>query len=135
MNDNPFTSPESTPSSNGVDPSPRDKNENTLGILCHLLALALFVLPSFGNIIGPLILWLVKRADSPYLDEAGKEALNFNISWTIYMCIAAFSIFALIGFVLFPLVFLAWLIFVIVGSIKASEGKIYRYPLTIRLIK
>lgn len=134
MDDNPFTSPPSNPSTDGADSSPKDKSENTLGILCHLLGLGTFVIP-FGNIIGPLILWLLKRADSPYLDETGKEALNFNISWTIYTVIAALSFFVLIGFVLFPLVFLAWLILVVVASIKASEGKIYRYPLTIRLIK
>lgn len=134
MDDNPFITPQSSPPSDGSGPSPRDKNENTLGILCHLLALAGFAVP-FGNILGPLILWLVKRADSPYLDAAGKEAVNFNISWAIYAAVAAFSIFALIGFILFPAVCIAWLIMVIVASIKASEGKLYRYPLTIRLIK
>jgi hypothetical protein len=129
MNENPFT--ELPP--NG-DPSPQDKNDNTLGILCHLLGLAGFAVP-FGNILGPLVLWLVKRADSPYLDAAGKEAVNFNISWAIYAAVAAVSIFALIGFLLFPLVCLVWVILVIVAAIKASDGKIYRYPLTIRLIK
>ena len=89
----------------------------------------------FGSIIGPLILWLVKRADSPYLDEVGKEVVNFNISWAIYTVLAALSIFALIGFILLPLVALAWLILVIIASVRTSEGKFYRYPLTIRLIK
>lgn len=134
MDDNPFTSPQSTPTPDGLNPSPQDKNENTLGILCHLLALAGLAVP-FGNILGPLILWLLKRADSPYLEAAGKEAVNFNISWMIYMAIAAFTILMLIGFLLLPLVCIAWLILVIVASIKASEGRIYRYPLTIRLIK
>lgn len=134
MNDNPFTSPESVPSPDGAESSPRDKNDNTLGILCHLLALAGLAVP-FGSILGPLVLWLVKRADSPYLDAVGKEALNFNISWAIYATVAAFSIFVLIGFVLLPLVCIAWLVLVIIASIKASEGKFYRYPLTIRLIK
>jgi uncharacterized protein len=113
--------------------APANKDEKTLGIVCHLLGLATFVVP-FGNILGPLILWLIKRADSPYLDAVGKEAVNFNISWTIYMIIAAVSIFALIGFLLLPLVGLLWLIFVIMGAMKASEGKFHRYPLTIRLI-
>jgi uncharacterized Tic20 family protein len=134
MNENPFTSPQSTPSTDGADQSPRNKDENTLGIVCHLLAFATFVVP-FGNILGPLVLWLIKRADSPYIDTVGREVLNFNISWTIYALVAFFSIFALIGFVLLPLVGLAWLVFVIMAAIKASEGKIYSYPLTIRLIK
>lgn len=132
--DNPFITPESAPSPVGAEPSPSDKNENTLGIVCHLLALAAFVVP-FGGILGPLILWLVKRADSPYLDAVGKEAVNFNISWTIYIIVAALSMFVLIGFLLMPLVGLVWLIFVIMAAIKASEGKFHRYPLTIRLIK
>jgi len=105
-----------------------------MGILCHVLALAGFVVP-FGSILGPLVMWLIKRAESPYLDAAGKEAVNFNISWTIYLAVAAFSMFLLIGFLLFPIVAVAWLIFVIMASIKASDGVIYRYPLTIRLIK
>jgi uncharacterized Tic20 family protein len=113
--------------------APANKDENTLGIVCHLLALAAFVVP-FGGILGPLILWLVKRADSPYLDAVGKEAVNFNISWTIYILVAALSMFVLIGFLLLPLVGLVWLIFVIMAAIKASEGKFHRYPLTIRLI-
>ena len=134
MEENPFTSPTSTPSTDGANPSPKDKNENTLGIVCHLLAFAGLVIP-FGSILGPLVLWLVKRADSPYLDAIGKEAVNFNISFTIYAIIAAFSMFALIGFVLLPLVCLVWLIFVIMAAIRVSEGGMYRYPLTIRLLK
>jgi uncharacterized Tic20 family protein len=134
MSDNPFTSPESNPSADGSNPSPKDKNENTLGIVCHILAFAGLAIP-LGSILGPLVLWLMKRAESPYLDAVGKEAVNFNISFMIYAVIAAFSIFALIGFVLFPLVCLVWLIFVIMAALKASEGKFYRYPLTIRLLK
>jgi uncharacterized Tic20 family protein len=134
MNDTPFTSPESNPSVDGANPSPKNKNENTLGIVCHLLAFAGLAVP-FGSILGPLVIWVVKRADSPYIDAVGKEAVNFNISFAIYAVIAAFSMFALIGFVLFPLVCLVWLIFVIMAAIKASEGRMYRYPLTIRLIK
>lgn len=66
----------------------------------------------------------------------GNEHESFPlISWAIYMIIAALSIFALIGVLLLPLAGLLWLIFVIMAAIKASEGKIYRYPLTIRLIK
>ena len=132
MNGNPFTSP--PPSLPDENPSPKDINENSLGIVCHLLGLATFVMP-FGNILGPLILWLIKRADSPYLDAVGKEAVNFNISWTIYAVVAAISIFALVGIILLPLVGLVWLILIVLAAIQASEGKIYRYPLTIRLIK
>ena len=132
MSDNPFVSP-TTPTEVSSDPQPKDTTEKNLGLLCQLLAFAAFVIP-FGNVLGPLILWLVKRAESPYLDALGKEAVNFNISWLIYGVVAALSIFVLIGIILAPLVLLVWIILVVVASINASEGKIYRYPLTIRLI-
>lgn len=134
MDQNPFTEPVPATLAQDGSPAPANKDENMLGVVCHLLALAGFAVP-LGNILGPLILWLVKRGDSPYLDAVGKEAVNFNISWTIYMVIATFSLFILIGFVLLPLVALAWLIMVILGAVSASSGKFHRYPLTIRLIQ
>jgi uncharacterized protein len=134
MDQNPFTEPVSTTLAQDGTPVPANKDDNMLGVVCHLLSLAGFAVP-LGNILGPLILWLVKRADSPYIDAVGKETVNFNISWSIYMLVAAFSILALVGILLLPLVALAWLILVIVGAINASGGKFHRYPLTIRLIK
>lgn len=133
----PYTPPQTPlPPPATSDPVAKDKNENTLGIVCHLLAFAQFALiVPCGNIIGPLVLWLLKRADSPYIDEHGKEVLNFNISWAIYGVIAGLSCLILIGFVIGPILFVAWIVFVIIGSMKASEGKLYRYPLTIRFLK
>lgn len=133
MSDNPFVSP--PPASDFADSAPKDPSDKNLGLLCQLLAFCAFVFPFGGNVLGPLVLWLVKRAESPYLDALGKEAVNFNISFLIYGVVASLSIFVLIGLLLAPLVGLAWLILVVVAAIKASEGKIYRYPLTIRLIK
>ncbi len=134
MDQNPFTEPVSTPHAQDGNPAPANKDDNTLGLVCHLLSLVGFAIP-LGNVLGPLILWLVKRGDSPYLDEVGKEVVNFNISWAIYAAVAALSIFVLVGFLLLPLVALAWLILVVMGAINASNGKFHRYPLTIRLIK
>lgn len=131
----PYTPPQTPLPPTGNDPVPKDKNENTLGIVSHLLGFAGLVVPVGGNIIGPLVMWLLKRADSPYLDATGKEVVNFNISFTIYAAIAFVSFFIFIGFLLMPVVGIAWLVLTIIGAIKASEGKIYRYPLTIRLIK
>ena len=133
----PYTPPQTPPPPpSGSDPVAKDKNENTLGIICHLLSFAQFVLVvPFGNIIGPLVLWLIKRADSPYLDAHGKEVVNFNLSWAIYGVVAGLSCFILIGFVIVPVLAIAWIVFVILGAVKASEGKLYRYPLTIRMIK
>jgi len=105
-----------------------------MSVLCHLLGLTCFVLP-IGNIFGPLILWLIKRVDSPYVDAVGKEAINFNISWTIYMILAGLLCLVLIGLVLLPIVMIAWLILVIRGALAASDGRFYRYPLTLRFLK
>ncbi len=134
MSDNPFVSPSVSTTTTTADIAPKDAGEKNLGLLCQLLALAAFIIP-FGNVLGPLVMWLIKRADSPYLDELGKEAVNFNLSWLIYGIVAGLSIFILIGILLAPAVLIAWLILVVLGAIKASEGKIYRFPLTIRFIK
>ena len=131
----PPTPPETPVSAPGTDPAAKNKDENTLGIVCHLLGFAGLIIPFGGNVIGPLVLWLMKRAESPYLDVVGKEVVNFNISWTIYAAIAFLTVFAFIGFLILPVVAVAWLVLTIIGAIKASEGKIYRYPLTIRMIK
>ena len=107
--------------------------EKTWEILCHLLALAGFVIP-FGNIIGPLALWLIKKDQVPSVDRHGKESLNFQISMTIYAIIAGVSILAMIGIVLLPAVLITNLVFVIIASIKASNGEFYSYPLSIRFL-
>ena len=133
----PYTPPQTPlPPVDGSDPAPKNKEDNTLGIVCHLLSFAQFVLViPFGNIIGPLVLWLIKRGESPYLDAHGKEVLNFNLSWTIYGIVAAILCLVFIGFIIGLILLVAWVVLVVIGSIKASEGKIYRYPLTIRMIK
>jgi len=69
------------------------------------------------------------------VDAHGKESLNFQISLTLYAIIAFFLCFALIGFLLLPLIFLTGLVFVIIATVKANDGEPYRYPLTIRFIK
>lgn len=128
---------QSSPSHNLPPTAPSattNKNEQNMGMLCHLLALAGFLIP-FGNIVGPLILWMVKREEMPFVESEGKESLNFQISVTIYGIVAFMLVFALIGFVLLPAVILFDLICVIFASIEAANGKTYRYPLCIRFIK
>jgi uncharacterized Tic20 family protein len=90
--------------------------------------------PAFGHILGPLIVWLVKRADSPEIDQHGKEALNFQISMLIYNIVAGILCLILIGFVLLAILHVLNVVFVIIAALRASEGQLYRYPLTIRLI-
>ncbi len=107
-------------------------DEKTYGMLTHLSALLFFVLPSFGNVIGPLVVWLLKKDQSDWIDRQGKEALNFQISITIYSIIAGILVVALIGLLLLPLLFIFWLIFVIIASVKVSNGEEFQYPLAIR---
>jgi uncharacterized protein len=96
--------------------------------------LAGFFIPGVGHILGPLIIWLAKRTDSPEIDAHGKESLNFQISMLIYSLISGILCLILIGFLLLAILHLLNLVLVIVASIQASEGKLYRYPITIRLI-
>ena len=104
-------------------------------MLCHASALVGFFVPWAGHILGPLIIWLAKRGDSPEIDAHGKESLNFQISMLIYSLIAGVLCLVLIGFVLLGILHILNLVLVIIASIQASEGKLYRYPISIRLIK
>lgn len=107
--------------------------ERNWGMFCHLSALAGFIIP-FGNIIGPLIIWLVKRDQFPFVKDQGKESLNFQISILIYIAVSAVLALLLIGFLLMAAVGVFCLIMVIMASVKANEGVAYRYPLCIRFI-
>ena len=104
-------------------------------VLCHASALLGLFFHFLGHLLGPLIVWLLKRGDSPEIDAHGKESLNFQLSMLIYDAIALVLCLVLIGI---PILVLLWVlntIFVIIASIQASEGKLYRYPLAMRLIK
>ena len=111
------------------------RNIRTWCVVCHASALAGFILPAVGHILGPLIVWLVKRGESAEIDEHGKEALNFQISMLIYGFVAAILCLLLIGFALLVVLHILNVVFVIIASLRASEGQMYRYPFTIRLIK
>ena len=104
------------------------------GMFAHLSALSGVVIP-FGNIIGPLVVWQVKKDTLPFAADQGKEALNFNITMLIAAFIGFLLTFILIGLVLLPLIGIAWLVFTILAAIKANEGVAYRYPYALRLIK
>ena len=118
-----------------METSTSSSNVRTWTVLCHASALVGFFVPWAGHILGPLIVWLAKRGDSPEIDEHGKESLNFQISMLIYNLIAGVLCLVLIGFVILGILHILNLVLVIIASIQASEGKLYRYPITIRLIK
>lgn len=94
----------------------------------HILCLVGF------PILGPLIVWLIKKDQSAYLDAQGRELLNFQISYLIYALVSLVLCFVLIGFPLLFAVGVATLVLTIIGIVKASEGTIYRFPLTIRML-
>jgi uncharacterized Tic20 family protein len=112
-----------------------EKDARTWAMLCHLGGLGVYIIPSVGHIIAPLIFWLIKKDESPFVDDQGKESLNFQISITIYALVALLLTLVIIGFILLPAVGIFDLIMVIIAAVKANSGEKYRYPLCIRFIK
>jgi uncharacterized Tic20 family protein len=100
---------------------------------CHLAALGGLLVP-FGNIIGPLIVWLIKKDDSPVIDREGKESLNFQISMTLYLLISGLLIFVLIGIPLVFAIAVTNVVLTIIAATRAGTANPYRYPLTIRFL-
>ena len=123
------TSPSPPPLATSTSSSVR-----TWCVLAHATALVGFLVPLAGHIVGPLIIWLAKRADSPEIDAHGKESMNFQLSMLIYNLIAGLLILVIIGIFALFILHILNVVFVIVASIQASEGRLYRYPLAIRLI-
>lgn len=108
--------------------------EKLWATFAHLSAFVTFVIP-LGNIIAPLIIWLVKKEEMPLVNSHGKESLNFQISTTIYMIIAAMLSILLIGIPILIAIIILWIVLVIKATVKANQGEEYHYPLTIRFIK
>jgi uncharacterized Tic20 family protein len=120
-------SPE-TPQQTPAEAGPIPGDAKTMAMLCHLLAI-------FTGFVGPLIIWLIKKADHPFINEQGKEALNFQIT-VLLAFIASFLLsFLCIGFFLMPAVGIVNLIFCIIATVKVNGGEHYRYPVSLRLVK
>jgi len=111
-----------------------DKQERMWATIAHLSAFSGFVIP-LGNVLGPLIIWLIKREDGPFVDQQGKEALNFAISVTLYAALSYLLVFVVIGIFLLLVLGIFWIIVLIVAAVRANEGKAFRYPLSIRFIR
>ena len=109
------------------------KEERSLAMACHLLALIGFIVP-FGNLVGPLVMWLVKKDESAFVDDQGKEAVNFNITMSIAGVVCVMLAFVVIGAILLPILGIFWLVVTIIAGLKANDGVAYRYPFTLRLI-
>ena len=111
-----------------------DKDARNWAMICHLAALSGYLIP-FGNILGPLVVWAVKKDDNPFINDQGKEVLNFQLTMTIGFIICFILVFIVIGIFLVVVLGIFVLIMTIVGAINANDGKYYRYPLTIRFFK
>ena len=142
----------------------KQNNQNTNAFLIHISAFAGFLFP-FGHIITPLIAWQTLKERSPFLDRQGKEAVNFNLSYTLYSFILTltfipfamgtffrnfnnfdnfyidfdFNTNIILGFIGFGtitgIIYLAGIALVIIASLKAKDGESYKYPFTIKFIK
>lgn len=122
-----------SPGSETEDEPAVSDDEQTWGVLVHVSALAGLFVP-FGNILGPLIVWLVKKDESRFVDENGKRALNFQVTWTVIMFVALLSILVGVGLLVAPVVALAWIVLVVIATVRASEKQVYDYPLTVDLV-
>ena len=103
-------------------------------MFCHFAAFLGLVIP-FGNLLGPLIVWQIKKDLDPFVDDQGKEALNFQISVALAALLCFLLMVVVIGFPLLLLVSIAALVLTIIAGIKANEGQAYRYPFAWRLVK
>ena len=98
-------------------------------------AVAAHLGPLVLGLVAPLVVWLIFKDRSPFLDRTGKEALNMQISYAIYGVVAGLSIIVLVGLFLLPAVLLAWFVLMIVATVKVAGFEDYRYPAIIRFIK
>ncbi|HUS35501.1 MAG TPA: DUF4870 domain-containing protein [Verrucomicrobiae bacterium] len=137
---------EAVPPLQPVNPSAAPSSTRTWEVLCHLSSLVGLLGVPFGNILAPLVVWLLKRGESVGVDAHGKESLNFHISWSLYWLVAGAIVGILciivVGILMIPALIIGgiigWvsmLILTLIGSVKASNGELYRYPLTIRFLK
>ena len=111
------------------------KDARMWAMFCHLAGLGGYVMPVVGNIVGPLIVWQIKKDEHPFVDQQGKEAVNFQISMTVYALVSAILIVACVGVFLLAAVGALDLVLLLIAAVKANNGQAYRYPLTIRFIK
>jgi len=106
--------------------------EKTMGMLAHILG-------GITCIVGPLIIWLMKKDESPYVDDQGKEALNFQITMMIgYVSAAILSMIPVVGCIFglaYPVIWVVSLVFAILGGLAANKGEVYRYPFALRFVK
>jgi uncharacterized Tic20 family protein len=112
-----------------------NRDERMWAALVHVVALSLFIGIPFGNLIGPLIIWLIKKDQYPFVDQQGKESINFQISMTIYAIISGILVFVVVGIFLLVAIALIDIVLAIIAAVEANQGRPYQYPLTIRFVR
>lgn len=112
--------------------SPRElkKKAREWGMILHLSLFAGHAVP-FGGIIAPIVIWQMKKNELPQIDQHGKNAVNWIISFIIYMTISLLLCLVFVGFVLVPVVAVLGIVFPIIAAVKANEGRVWKYPLAI----
>ena len=115
-------------------PPASTSDERTWSVLLHISALAGMIIP-LGNVIGPLVLWLIKKPESALVDRHGKAALNFQISSTIYFIAMGFLVIVFIGLPLLVVYAIFWFVMVILATIRAADDKDPGYVLSIQFLK
>ncbi len=107
--------------------------EKNWALACHLSSLAYFI--PFGQILGPLIVWLIKKDEYSFVDDQGKESLNFQLSMFIYQLICIPFVFILIGIPALIALAIINIVFVIIATVHSGRGEKYRYPFALKLIR
>ena len=115
-------------------PATADETIRNTAVVAHLSTFAGLVVP-FGSVIGPLAVWLTRRDRDPFIDQAGREALNFGISITVYGAVVLIAALMLVGIPLLIAGVIAWVVLASLAAVKASQGQSYRYPLTMRFVR
>jgi uncharacterized protein len=111
------------------------KSDRMWAMFCHLAALCGYFLPVIGNILGPFLVWIAKRDQSAFIDQQGKEALNFQLTVSIALLVAVMLMVVVIGIFLLPLIALVDFILIVIAAASAYKGENFRYPFCLRFIR
>lgn len=111
------------------------KEERQWAALAHLSAFLILLVPVIGGLLGPLLVWIFRKDDMPFVRTQGREAINFQISVLVALAVSGLLLFVLVGLVLLPLVLLMNFVLIVVAAIQASDGRDYRYPFNLRLLR
>ncbi len=117
-----------------MPPKPGGSDERMWAMFCHLATFSGYFVP-MGNILGPLVVWLIKKDEYAQVDDQGKEALNFQISMMIWLVLAGVLCFVLIGIPILIGLVIFDLVVTIMAAVQANQGHCYRYPMTIRFMQ